>query len=152
MLTREFSNLTDFLEAATSSFNGGFISEDSNRMAFMMPVHTFGHHVGDNWLILEKAPEGFIFSIESRVGSRVKAKTSSISAYVEDLSFEEWNEEVDEVLLRHTQKPEYLLFAQGKVGKRFEKQITGNNSGCLVTIVTLLFFSFSLFFLITIII
>jgi 3-dehydroquinate dehydratase len=109
-----FPNLAEFLQEISSAYKGGFKSDNGYRMSFIMPLYTFGHHVGDNYFELEKKINGYIFSFVSKKGSSEKVITSSHEVY-KDLSFEEWNKLIDSVLKRHMQKPEYIKFATGKL-------------------------------------
>lgn len=135
MLRQKFPNLARYLNEATEAYRGGFVSDDGNRLSYKMPVITFGHHVGDNWVTLERGFSGYILSVESKIDSHLKVKTSSSREVSEDLSTEQWKQNFDEVLIAHSIKPEYGEFAKGKVGKEFEKKISGQGSGCMVFII-----------------
>lgn len=130
----------------TSNYKGGFKSDNGNRMSFIMPIFTFGHHTGDNYFELDRSNNGFIFSIVSRKGSKEVLRTSSEELY-KDKSFEEWDIFIDEIIKKHIIKPEYSIFAAGDVGRDFDRKLTGQGRGCLgtfaviflVSILTLLF-------------
>ena len=111
-LKKIFPNLFDLLCELSSNYNGGLKSDDGYRMSFIMPVFTFGKHVGDNYFEIEKKINGYVFSYVSKKGAVEKARTSSFELF-KDLSFKDWDEIIDNVLRRHIIKPEYIEFATG---------------------------------------
>jgi hypothetical protein len=132
MLRQKFPNLSELLQDKTELFNGGFVSDDGTKLLYKMPVLTFGHHVGDNWIVVEEGVLGYIISFQSKVGSNLMVKTTSKKEYYNDLQITDWDVVLNEILSAHIVKPEYIDFTVGKVGKKMERQLTGQNSGCMV--------------------
>lgn len=141
-LKSQFPNLSEMLEEMTSSYKGGFKSDNGYCLVYMMPVFTFGHHTGDNYFELEKRDNVFVLSIVSRSGRKEVVRTPS-QKISKDLSSEEWDNFINSLLKEHAVKPEYPVFAAGKVGKDMERKLTGR--GCLVSFIFLIFMFILLF-------
>ena len=141
-LKSQFPNLSEMLEEMTSAYKGGFKSDNGYCLVYMMPVFTFGLHTGDNYFELEKRDNVLVLSIVSRSGRKEVVRTPSLKIS-KDLSSEEWDYLIDSLLKEHAVKPEYPVFAAGKLAKIQERQLTGK--GCLFSFIFLIFIFLLLF-------
>lgn len=142
ILANKFQNLNEYLNEATSLYNGGLVISNEKTLVYIMPLMTFGKHVGDNYFEFVEDGDAYILSFVSKKGSKEYVKTSSQRIY-DDLTFEEWEIFADEILKLHMGKQEYLKFVAGDFLKNLENQAVPNSkSGCMVL---LSFFVLSIF-------
>ena len=140
-MKNKFPNLTVFLTELTAPFNGGLEQNTEAKIAFQMPVITFENHVGDNLIILRKVDDGYQLSVESFIETKLKLKTISSTTYLNDLTIEEWDKEVNDTIINHLSKPEYSEFSKGKLGKNIENSMMKQKSGCMLIFIIIVFIS-----------
>ena len=134
MISQKFPNLDMFLKTLTEPLGGGFVSDDNTKLSYKFPVLTFGNHVGDNWIILEKMQTDYRLTLESKTGRKIKIKTYSKSVYFRDLKSENWDEELNDLIQSHWTKEEYREFSAGMSAEKFMRGSKPNNSGCMLLI------------------
>lgn len=139
MIKQIFPNLNNFLQVLTEAQGGSLVSSDDTKLSYRMPVLTFGQHMGDNWINLERDKMEYRLTLESKVGKKVRVKTYSNNTYTLDLDTEEWDQEVNELIQSHWSKEEYLDFSSGMSAQKFMRGSKPNNSGCFVLLMVGLF-------------
>ncbi len=77
MLRDKYKAIDKLLENVASRFNGRLFQENNTMFSYILPVYTFGVHVGDNLVIVEEKHLGCLFRIESKLGSQLIVQTSS---------------------------------------------------------------------------
>ncbi len=132
MLRDKYKAIDKLLENVASRFNGRLFQENNTMFSYILPVYTFGVHVGDNLVIVEEKHLGCLFRIESKLGSQLIVQTSSTDYMNEFLPIITCNEIINEVLFTHTQKPQYIEFCKGNSNRKIRNKSIGQESrGCM---------------------
>lgn len=140
----EFNNLNYYLQEACKEFGGRLITSSKQKLIYIMPLYTFGKHMGDNYFEFEAKNDEYVLSFISKKRNRALIRTT-LTGITKDYTLEEWHEYIEDILKSHMQKPEYLKFASGDFDKEMERQLTGKGKGCLVPLLFFILFSTLIF-------
>lgn len=104
----------------------------SNMMSFVV----FGNKLGDISIDLNKYEDFVYVSIQTYAGFTERAKTTGERIY-QDLSVEEWIEEIARVTTRHNSNPNHIKLLENFT----EKKLNPKSSGCASLLILLLVLS-----------
>lgn len=131
-----FPVLNEVLSEMSLSFNGSLKQASEDVLSYKLPVYTFGKHIGDNFIALERRDNGYVFVFASYKGYKEVVRTESEPIYY-DLADEEWTELIDKVMIEHGQKPKYLKFAAGEFYEKQNQVFSQQKGGCMLLFILL---------------